>query len=80
MKGIRESIGVAAALRWISMRCSMPEPNSPIIVSVLLAALMVLGLGIVVLLLWRRREEMMRFERIHRERSKPSSAVAIRLG
>jgi len=47
----------------------MPEPNSPIIVSVLLAALMVLGLGIVVLLLWRRREEMMRFERIHRERS-----------
>ena len=53
----------------------MPEPNSPIIVSVLLAALMVLGLGIVVLLLWRRREEMMRFERIHRERSE-----AIRLG
>jgi hypothetical protein len=38
----------------------MPEPNSPIIVSVLLAALMVLGLGIVVLLLWRRRHEMMR--------------------
>ncbi len=47
----------------------MPHPDSPIILSVAIAALIALGLAIVLLLLWRRREEMRRYERSHRERA-----------
>jgi thioredoxin reductase/NAD-dependent dihydropyrimidine dehydrogenase PreA subunit len=47
----------------------MHDASSPIIFSVLLAAGMALGLAAVLLLLWRRREDMRRSEAIHRERS-----------
>ena len=47
----------------------MPETSSPVLFSVLFTAALALGLAIVVLTLWRRREEMRRYERSHRERS-----------
>ncbi len=49
--------------------CAMPGSDSPVILSISFAAAMALGLAIVVVILWRRREEMRRYERIHRERS-----------
>lgn len=47
----------------------MADASSPIIFSVLLAAGIALGLAVLLLVLWRRREEFRRAEAIHRERS-----------
>ena len=43
--------------------------SSPAILSLVVAGLLTLGLGIVVLVLWRRREEIKSYERITRERN-----------